>query len=171
MSAAHFAACLAFTLAQEGGFVDHPADPGGATNLGITRRTLSDWRKRPASRADVAALSRREAAEIYRHLYWDAVRGDELPAGLDAVLFDHAVNSGPRAAVKLLQRVLGLPCDGVFGRETLQAVRRADARVLTVALCRARRGFFARLKTFRIFGRGWLARVARLERHALSLTA
>src|SRR3954447_9587673 len=95
-----FANCLAFVLEEEGGYSDMPGDPGGATNMGITRATLADWRGAPVSKDDVLSLERDEAAAIYRRRYWDAIRGDELPAGLDLALFDDAVNSGPRMAVR-----------------------------------------------------------------------
>lgn len=91
-----FAACLSETLAHEGGYVDHPKDPGGATNMGITQAALSDWRDRPVSRFEVRTLTRVEADAIYRARYWNAVRGDDLPPGLDLVAFDGAVNSGPQ---------------------------------------------------------------------------
>lgn len=167
MTAANFESCLRLTLAHEGGFVDHPDDPGGATNLGVTRATLAAWRKRPVSRAEMRALRRAEAALIYRRLYWDAVRGDDLPAGLDAVMFDHAVNSGPRAAILALQKAVSVTPDGRFGPLTLRAALAMKSPVLIRDLCRRRRTFLARLKSFRVFGRGWSRRVAEIERRAL----
>ena len=171
MAAKNFEACLALTLQYEGGYVDHPADPGGATNLGITRRTLAAYRGKAVSKAEVRQLSRTEAAKIYRRNYWDAVRGDELQGGVDAVLFDHAVNSGPRAAVRMLQQSLGLKGDGVFGRSTYAALQAAEPRTLIAELMRRRRGFLARLKTFRVFGRGWTRRVQAIERAALAMAS
>lgn len=171
MAAENFEYCLRLTLAFEGGYVDHPADPGGATNLGITRRTLARYRGRAVSKADVRALTRQEAAAIYRKYYWDAVRGDELPAGVDAALFDHAVNSGPGAAIRMLQKALGLKADGRFGPATLAALDAANAHQLIQNLLARRSSFLTRLRTFRIFGRGWMRRVKAIETASLAMQA
>jgi hypothetical protein len=106
MTAANFDRALTLVLQSEGGYADDPRDPGGATNRGITRATLARWRGRPVSKAELRALGRAEAAAIYRALYWDALRGDDLPAGLDIALFDYGVNSGPARAARTLQAVL-----------------------------------------------------------------
>ncbi|HRK23557.1 MAG TPA: glycosyl hydrolase 108 family protein [Beijerinckiaceae bacterium] len=171
MVARNFSRCLALTLRHEGGYSDHPADPGGATNLGITRAVLAEWRGRPVTRAEVRALQRSEAEVIYRRLYWDAVGGDELPAGIDLAVFDYAVNSGVDRAVRTLQRILGLAADGIAGVDTIRAARAARSVDVIRAICAARRGFLGRLKTFFVFGRGWLRRVEAIERLALSLAA
>jgi hypothetical protein len=115
MAANSFEPSLAHVLKHEGGYVNHPADPGGATNLGITAATLARARGHPVSAADVAALTRAEAAAIYRRFFWNSARGDDLPAGLDHAVFDLAVNSGPGRAARLLQRVLAVAEDGVIG--------------------------------------------------------
>ena len=121
-----FGAALAFVLRQEGGYSDNPADPGGATNLGITRRTLAGWRKVSPwwnlPKTAVQALSAAEAGEIYRALYWSPVAGDDLPAGLDLAVFDFAVNSGPDRAARALQGIVGVAVDGRIGPKTLAAV-------------------------------------------------
>ncbi len=163
MAARNFDACLKLTLQFEGGYVDHPADPGGATNLGITRRTLARWRGRAVSKSEVRSMSRQEAAEIYRAHYWDAVNGDDLPVGIDAAVFDHAVNSGPSAAVRMLQQALGFKPDGVIGSATMAFVRACDSEVLLGELMKRRRSFLQRLKTFRVFGRGWTRRLIAIE--------
>jgi lysozyme family protein len=165
----HFEACLVHVLQSEGGFVQHPLDPGGATNLGITWRTLAAWRGRPVSAADVRKLGRDEAAAIYRARYWDAVRGDELPAGIDLAVFDIAVNSGPARAVRLLQRALAVDEDAILGPRTLAAARVADPGRLIADLTLLRLGFLSRLATWRAFGRGWRARVLAVERRARQL--
>lgn len=152
-----FLACLAFTLKYEGGYVDHPADPGGATNLGVTRATLARWRGRPVTKADVRSLAHEEAAQIYRHFYWGPCGGHRLSPGVDVVVFDWAVHSGPSRAVRALQKVLALTPDG------------ASAPAQTIrALCHERRKFLARLKGFSVFGRGWIRRVDALEKMALA---
>ena len=168
---AHFDECLAFTLRAEGGFSDHAADPGGATNMGITRATLAAVRGHAVSKADVRALTRVEAADIYRALYWKAVRGDELPGGVDAVVFDYAVNSGPKAAIRTLQGALGFKQDGVLTRRCVLAAQGADYAGLVRSLCAARMNFLKRLSTWLVFRRGWTARMEALEKVALAMCA
>lgn len=169
MTAFNFEECLALTLAHEGGYVDHPRDPGGATSLGITRATLAAARGRQVTKVEVASLTRAEAAAIYRSDYWNAVHGDGLPSGLDLVLFDHAVNSGSGAAIRMLQRTLGIAADGRMGASTLRAAAMAKQRETISQLCRARLASLSRLKTFSTFGKGWTRRIAEIERCALAL--
>ena len=172
-----FARCLDVVLAQEGGYADHPADPGGATNMGITRKTLARWREVAPwwalPKDAVRALDRDEAARIYEAEYWRAVRGDELPAGLDLALFDYAVNSGPARAAKALQAILEVAADGVIGPLTLGALRARIAAegvaAIIVALCGGRLDFLQRLASFTMFGRGWTRRVAAIRAAALAM--
>lgn len=171
MAAENFDRALALILELEGGFVDHPSDPGGATNLGITRATVAKSRGRPASVADVKALSEAEAASIYRRFYWDAVRGNELPAGLDLAVFDFAVNSGPPRAIRSLQAVLGTAQDGRIGPKTLAAAAATDRPGAIRALTRERLRFLRALSTWPVFGRGWTSRTTRLQAAALAAAA
>lgn len=171
MARASFDAALACVLRHEGGYSDHPDDPGGATMMGITRATLSRWRGQAVSKDEVLTLTRAEAAEIYRARYWHAVGGDLLPRGLDLAVFDFAVNSGPSRAIRALQQVLGVTIDGRIGRETLGAVQTGDAPVLIAALCANRIAFLKRLSTFATFGRGWMRRVHEVEQASLRLAA
>ncbi|GGH13963.1 hypothetical protein GCM10007036_12930 [Alsobacter metallidurans] len=164
-----FEAALGAVFSVEGGYVDHPADPGGPTHFGVTRETLARARGRPATAADVMALGRDEAAAIYRRFYWDAVRADDLPAGLDLAVFDLAVNSGPRRAALLLHGALGLPPDAEIGPAALAAAQVADQQALIRALSRARVAFLRRLAGWPTFGTGWARRVAAIERAALAL--
>ncbi|HZH12451.1 MAG TPA: glycosyl hydrolase 108 family protein [Microvirga sp.] len=166
-----FEAALALVLRHEGGFVHHPEDPGGATNFGITRETLSRARGHAASIEDVRRLSQAEAAEIYRRFYWEAVRADELPPGLAFALFDLAVHSGPDRAVMLLQKVLRIEVDGCIGPATLAAIRNTAQPEAIRLLTRERLGFLSRLPTWPVFGRGWRRRVLAVEREALRLAA
>lgn len=176
-AAERFARCLEFVLAQEGGYADHPGDPGGATNMGITRKTLARWREVAPwwalPKDAVRALDRDEAARIYEAEYWRAVRGDELPAGLDLALFDYAVNSGPARAAKALQAILEVAADGVIGPLTLGALRARIAAegvaAIIVALCGGRLDFLQRLASFAMFGRGWTRRVAAIRAAALAM--
>lgn len=170
MAAHNFDACLRFTLQYEGGYVDHPEDPGGATNMGITRATLARWRGGPVTKAAVRALEREEAAAIYRRFYWNAVSGDALPSGVDASVFDHAVHAGPSRAIRTLQKALGVRADGRIGPVTRAALVYADPVRTLLAVSRNRRASLARLRTFPVFGRGWNARLAALEKTALAMT-
>ena len=167
MAQTSFPAALALVLAQEGGYVDHPLDPGGPTKFGISRDTLARLRGAAVGAEDVRALRREEAGAIYRRLYWDEVRADALPAGVDLAVFDFAVNAGPTRAVRTLQAVLGCRADGLIGPITLAAVRAADPHDTVRALTRARLDHLARLPTWPVFGRGWRRRVLAVEAAAV----
>lgn len=169
MARASFETALNCVLRHEGGYSDHPEDPGGATMMGITRATLSNWRGQPVSSDDVRALTRTEAAEIYRARYWDPVYGDQLPHGLDLAVFDFAVNSGPSRAVSSLQHLLNVTPDGIMGPETLRAAGASEVGVQITALCASRIAFLRQLRTFATFGRGWMLRVRDVEKTALRL--
>ncbi|HLV84457.1 MAG TPA: glycoside hydrolase family 108 protein [Devosia sp.] len=174
MAKSRFDICLDLVLQQEGGYADHPSDPGGATNLGITRKTLARWRQVSPwwslSKTDVQGLQRPEAARIYHEGYWLQVRADQLPAGLDLALFDFAVNSGPDRAIRTLQGALGVRVDGAIGPLTLDAIKTRialeGAAGLIDALCDRRLSFLTRLSTFAVFGKGWSARVKTIRQAA-----
>ena len=156
MAANSFEIALAHVLKHEGGFVDHPADPGGATNMGITRATLARARNRPATASGRArARPRRRRPRSIGASIGSPVRADDLPSGLDHAVFDLAVNSGTARAARLLQRVLGVAEDGVIGPATLEAARRAAAPAAIRALQRERLAFLQNLATWPVFGRGW----------------
>ncbi|AWN54703.1 glycosyl hydrolase 108 family protein [Methylobacterium sp. 17Sr1-1] len=171
MAAANFERALSLVLTHEGGWSDDPADPGGATNLGVTIGTLSLWLGRPATRAEVRALTPGSVAPLYRRRFWDGIQGDALPAGLDYALFDFAVNSGPKRAVIGLQRALGLADDGRLGPVTLAALAGRDVPGLVNALCDGRLTFLRALSTWPRFGRGWGRRVEEVRAGALALHA
>ncbi|WP_458093882.1 glycoside hydrolase family 108 protein [Roseomonas sp. WA12] len=166
-----FDACLDLVLKAEGGFVNHPSDPGGATNLGITLRTLSEFREEEATVEDVRALTRTEAREIYRARYWTPMRCAELPAGVDLMVFDFGVNAGPGRSVKLLQRSLGVAADGSIGPITLAAARASRAPELVGRLAEGRLAYYRGLATFPTFGRGWTRRVDHSRQAALAMVA
>jgi lysozyme family protein len=168
MSRLNFEYALEAILRFEGGYVDHPADPGGATSMGITLATLSAWRGRAVTKSEVRTLTRAEAGAIYRARYWDAIRADELPPGLDIALFDCAVNSGPSRAIRLLQRALHLSQNGRMSASTVAATATMPTGPLIRAVCDERRAFLKALSTFPVFGRGWMARVAAVEKLALA---
>lgn len=158
--AARFDTALAEILRHEGGWVDHPADPGGATNRGVTLASLSDWLGRTATKAEVKALTVADVAPIYRERYWNAVKGDDLPAGVDLMVFDLAVNSGPGRAAKFLQEAVGAPADGQIGPATLAKVRALHPLAIIDGMAQRRERFYRGLGTFDTFGRGWMKRLA-----------
>jgi lysozyme family protein len=161
-----FSRALKAVLVHEGGKVDHPADPGGRTAYGVTQRVYDGYRRRQGREPrDVYAMSQAERDSIYRQQYWNAVRGDDLPSGIDYVLFDGAVNSGPGQAIKWLQRALGPRytgrIDGVMATITLDALdAHPDHDALIGAICDRRMAFLKALRTWRTFGKGWTRRVA-----------
>ncbi len=169
MAAANFNSCLEFVLSAEGGFVDDPLDPGGATNLGITLRVLSEWRHTAVTKADVQNLAREEAGAIYRARYWNVVRGDDLPIGVDLLVFDAGVNLGTGRSARMLQAAVGAAEDGAIGPNTLGAMQHHDPSDLILKLVAAREAFYHGLPTFSHFGAGWTARVNRVMQLAQHL--
>ncbi len=166
----NFVASLARVLVHEGGWSDHPADPGGATMRGITLATFrSYYRNNRLSKSDLRAITDEQIAEIYRKRYWDAVRGDDLPAGVDYAVFDFGVNSGPSRSIKALQKVVGVTQDGAIGPVTLAAVARKPAGPIISELCSGRLAWLQTLKTYPTFGRGWKRRVEEVQRDALAM--
>lgn len=166
---ARFARCIPLILKHEGGYSDHPSDPGGATNMGITRATLEAWRGVPVSKTDVMALTRAEAESIYRAKYWDAVKADDLPPGVDYAMFDYAVNSGPGRAAKALQRAVGEAQDGILGARTMLAVWSMDRERVIIAICDGRLAFLQSLPGWVAFGGGWGRRVREVKDAALRM--
>ena len=154
---------------HEGGFVDHPRDPGGPTNMGIT---LVTYRRLIDPHATASALRQMDwatAARIYRETYWATVHGDELPAGVDLMVADMAVNAGPGTAIRLLLRVA--PVDPRRGRQLLDRIRSRDATQLVGLYADARMHYYKGLKHWTDFGRGWTARVRGAQSAALALIA
>ena len=145
---------------SEGGYVDHPKDPGGPTNHGVTQRTYDAWRRsQGATPISVQYLDREEADAIFVDQYFRPVWFNRLPSGLDYAMADFAVNSGPARAVKFLQRIVGAKQDGVMGVHTMAKVAESNAQNLIVVLCEDRFNFMKSLKTWRTFKNGWTARV------------
>jgi len=140
---ANFDRCIAFVLQWEGGYVNDPPDPGGATNMGITRATYSRWRGRPVSFAEVKALTRDQAITIYRTYYWAPIGGDSLPVGVDLIAFDIAVNMGVSRALTWLHQTGNVPPS-----------QRDEA------LAAKRMAFWRSLKTWVVYGKGWSRRGA-----------
>lgn len=166
----NFTRCIGPILEAEGGFVDHPNDPGGATNMGITFNTLKSWRQPDSITVDdVRNLTEDEAKQIYRANYWNAIGCDDLPDGVDLVTFDFGVNAGPGRSVKTLQRVIGVKDDGAIGPITLAAVAAVEPEHIVRRFGELRMEFYRRLSTFPTFGKGWARRVQKVEAQALAL--
>lgn len=172
MSSSSFDTALARVLAHEGGYSNHPSDPGGPTNFGITIADYRKYVKPDATAADVRAMPLDEAKAIYRARYWDALRCDELPAGVDYAVFDYGVNSGVARAGKVLRRLLELSdAMSAVTDDVIAAARRRNAAELVEAICDERLAFIKRLKTWRVFGPGWGRRVAEVRAAALAMAS
>ena len=169
MTAANFTPELAEELLFEGGFVDDPADPGGATDFGITLATLSHWEGRQATLSELTGMSDATKAAIYRSLFWQPIQGDALPSGVDLVVFDMAVNGGPGRAARMLQGCVGAKADGMVGPITLKAVSAVPSASLIASYSHERTLFYQTLPGFARFGDGWLSRVDKCEQKALAL--
>jgi lysozyme family protein len=167
----NFDDALAAVLEHEGGFVNHPKDPGGMTNLGVTKRVWETWVGKTVSEADMRALTPATVAPMYRKQYWDAVKGDELPSGLDYLMFDFAINAGVSRAIRTMQKAIGTTPDGAIGPKTMQALRDADPDALIAKFSDEKETFYRSLPTFAAFGKGWLRRVAEVKSHAVTLLA
>ena len=157
MTQANFQACMNFTLSAEGGYCDVPGDAGGATNMGVTQATLSNWLGRPANVEDVQALTRETAEAIYRANYWDAVNGDGLPPGVDLMVFDFGVNVGAGTSAKRLQALIGVETDGEIGPLTLRAVAMHDVKWLITTLGYSQQAYYTALNQPEFID-GWLNR-------------
>ncbi len=169
---ANFSVALAHVLEFEGGYSDHPSDPGGATNRGVTMAVLAEWRGRPVTKAEVRALTAEEAADIYRARYWLATVCDALPDGLDLAVFDCAVNQGVGRAARLLQAAAKVTVDGKIGPKTLAAVAKADPQMLLTEFMARRMNAYGQLRQlFKVFGLGWSRRLMATHAVALTLTA
>lgn len=140
---------LNIVLRHEGGYVNHPSDPGGETNFGISRRSYPEL--------DIKNLTREQAGEIYRRDYWDKIKGDSLPLMLAIFAFDTAVNMGVSKASRMLQEAAGVAQDGVIGPKTLKACQKTPQSVLE-RMATARILRYTQLHNFDVFGRGWIAR-------------
>lgn len=164
----NFARALPLVLKHEGGLVNHPKDPGGATNKGVTLATFRAYVKPKGTVADLKKITDEQVSAVYYRHYWARVMAHELPSGVDLAVFDFAVNSGPDRAAKTLQRVLGVVVDGKIGPATIAAAKKADARAVIKGVCSARLAFLKALKTWPTFGKGWARRVEDVQATAYS---
>lgn len=164
-----FERALPILLDQEGGYVNHPSDPGGRTNLGVTQAVWEEWTGRKATEAEMRGLTVADVAPLYRKRYWDAVKGDDLPPGTALTVFDFGVNAGPARAIRYLQITVDATPDGKIGPQTLAKVKERTDESIVREYAEHRRNYYRRLKTFPTFGKGWLRRVNHIEAEALKL--
>ena len=158
-------------LKHEGGYVHHPRDPGGMTNLGVTKKVWEEWVKHPVDEKAMRALTPELVSPMYKKKYWDAVKGDELPDGLDYLMFDFAINAGPGRAIKTMQKAIGTTPDGAIGPKTMQSLKEMNPAQLIEKFSVEKESFYRSLPTFQTFGKGWLRRVAEAKDHAETMLA
>ncbi len=166
----NFHAVFKQIVGAEGGFVNDPRDRGGATKYGVTQAVLKAWRRKDVTVDDVMKLSLDEAELIFKTQYWDAVKGDRLPAGIDLLVADTAYNSGAGRAIEFLQRVLDLKVDRVMGEVTLSTAASADATKLIDDYCHERLRFLRTTYGWKTYGNGWTNRVNHAHGVALAMT-
>lgn len=169
----NFERCIKDVLWHEGGYVNHPSDPGGITNMGVTKRVWEEWIGHDVSAEEMRALTVAEVTPLYKKRYWDVCRCDELHAGLDYVVFDIAVNSGTGRAAKFLQSAVGVAADGSIGPRTIAAVGASElsTKELINIICDRRQKFWESLATFATFGKGWTRRGDSVRKEALSMVS
>ena len=161
--------CLKAILHHEGGYVNHPKDPGGETNLGVTKRVYEEH----GGTKDMKELTVEDVAPIYKKGYWDKMKGDDLPGGLDLCVFDFGVNAGPGRAAKFLQQMIGTTVDGGIGPNTLakveEYIRENGEHESVKKYQEMRQKYYEQLSTFDTFGKGWTRRVEETTKLALDI--
>ena len=165
----NFRDCLELVLKHEGNYVDHPKDPGGRTNLGVTQRVWEDWIGHEVDEKAMRALTPAIVAPMYEMKYWRTSYCEKLPRGLDLLVFSMAVNAGAGRSVKLLQDSIGVVMDGVIGPNTMAKINEANVETLIDKFSEARTDYYKGLKLFPVFGRGWLARTDKERLEALQM--
>lgn len=165
----NFERCLALVLKSEGGYVNNPADPGGMTNLGVTKNTYAAWVNRTVDETEMRSLTPDDVAPLYEHNYWNRVAGNELPVGVDYCVFDAAVNLGPSQAIKLIQRALNVVDDGILGEKTLAASHQRDAAELIEQFSEEHLQLMQTKKTWATFAKGFQNRIDFVKETALQM--
>ena len=154
----NFDKCLEMLLHHEGGYVNNVHDKGGMTNLGVTKRVYDKWIGRESTEQEMRDLTPDDVAPIYKKNYWDRVKGDSLPSGLDWACFDWAVNSGSGRPAKAVQRAVGATQDGAIGNQTLGLIAEKDPKFIIDYVYTVRQAFYESLDDYKHFGRGWSRR-------------
>ena len=161
----NFDECLKMLLHHEGGYVNHPKDPGGETNLGVTKRVYEKW----GGTKDMKDLTVEDVAPIYKKEYWDKCKCDDLESGVDWAVFDWAVNSGTGRAAKAIQKICGATQDGAIGPKTLALINTQNTEYVIEEFGKIRQDFYESLKTFDTFGKGWTRRNKETTAKALEM--
>tara|TARA_R100001163_G_C5054030_1_gene190597 strand:- start:1332 stop:1832 length:501 start_codon:yes stop_codon:yes gene_type:complete len=161
----NFEECLKMLLHHEGGYVDHPEDPGGETNLGVTKKVYQEW----GGTKDMKDLTVEDVAPIYKKNYWSRLKCDDLPSGLDFCAFDWGVNSGTGRAAKAIQKIIGANQDGAIGPKSLALIEKQDPKFMVEQFGKIRQEFYEGLSTFKTFGRGWTRRNEETTQKAVSM--
>ena len=161
----NFDECLKMLLHHEGGYVNHPKDPGGETNLGVTKRVYEKW----GGTKEMKDLTVEDVAPIYKKEYWDRCKCDDLESGVDWAVFDWAVNSGTGRAAKAIQKICGAAQDGAIGPKTLALIGTQNTQYVIEEFGKIRQDFYESLKTFDTFGRGWTRRNKETTEKALEM--
>jgi lysozyme family protein len=161
--------CFDMVIVHEGGYVDNPADPGGATNLGCTKAVWEQYVGHPVTKDDIKNLTKADVKPLYKKRYWDAIHGDALPSGLDYCIFDCAINSGVNRASKFIQEIVGVSVDGAIGNNTIAAIAQINPITLINEFSDKRQSFLESLKTFATFGKGWTRRVEEVRNKSLDM--
>jgi lysozyme family protein len=156
-------------IVHEGGYVDNPADPGGATNWGCTKAVWEKYVGHEVTKDDIKALTKEDVKPLYKRNYWDALHGDAIPSGLDYCLFDCAINSGVGRASKWIQEIAGVTADGAIGNNSVAAITQINPVTAINEFCDKRQAFLESLKTFATFGKGWTQRVKDVRAKALEM--
>ena len=154
----NFDKCLHMLLEHEGGYVNNKHDKGGMTNLGVTKKVYDEWIGRESTEQEMRDLTPDDVAPIYKKNYWDRVKGDQLPSGVDWCAFDWAVNSGSGRPAKAIQRAVGATQDGAIGNQTLGLVAEKDPKFIIDYVYTVRQAFYEGLDDYKHFGRGWSRR-------------
>ena len=165
----NFRDCLELVLKHEGGFVNHKDDPGGMTNLGVTKKVWEEWVRHEVDEKQMRALTPALVAPMYEMRYWRTSYCEKLPRGLDLLVFSMAVNAGAGRSVKLLQDAIGVLPDGVIGPRTMERINEANVETLIDKFSEARTAFYKGLKLFPVFGKGWLNRTDKERLEALDM--
>ena len=161
----NFDECLKMLLHHEGGYVNHPSDPGGETNLGVTKKVYQEW----GGTKDMKDLTVEDVAPIYKKNYWDRCKCDDLESGVDWVVFDWAVNSGTGRSAKAIQKICGASQDGAIGPKTLALISKQNTEYVIEEFGKIRQDFYESLKTFDTFGKGWTRRNKETTEKALEM--
>lgn len=156
-------------IVHEGGYVDHPSDPGGATNLGCTKAVWQEYVGHEVTKQDIKELTKEDVKPLYKKRYWDALHGDALPSGLDYCLFDCAINSGVGRAAKFIQQIVGVTADGAIGNNTISAISQISPITLINEFSDKRQSFLESLPIFGTFGKGWTKRVQEVRNKSLDM--